>query len=746
VAAPQRESFDPLPLQPVSTPLRRHSAPAALASAGPPALNNTPDALSLLRALKRRWVLAFSLGIVLAGFAGAAAYFALPAKFTAFAIMQVSSQSGGPFGRQDNRSEFGTYIKTLAGRLKSREVLVKTISQDQVRHLRLIKKHPDALSTLTWMEENLKVEFSDNSELLTVSLTGEEQNDLQVIVNGLTKSFLDTINKQELKTRSETVDKVKLLYATSKEKLTEKFNAKEELLRAQGFKDQLALMQHQQNIQNQLQRVQDQLSSYQLEVSKKQAQLANLQATQKKLQTEPGPDASEKEMLDGDQELRTLQAKILRHERAVDIMEKAGHRETDSNLVQAKSDFAASKKKFDDRLKEVRQEFGRKNAQKQMGEIANAINLLQVELVPWEKHFEKMLEREKDLGDKVANFKDSVNRHSLLDGEIKQLEASTDDLHKRLKEAEIAAAAGARITPIGEAELQPRDVKKRVMFLLAAPIFGLCLAMFGVSWWECSARRIHEPEEVVASLAMRVVGQVPEMPDPKRRGAHDPQEEEIYRHNLVESIDAIRTMLLRSDGSEPIRVVMVTSAVSGEGKTTLASNLAMSLARAGRRTLLVDCDLRRPAAHQLFEQTLQPGFSEVVLQEVELPDAVRPTTADPNLFLLPAGQWDREVVQELAKSGVTSIFEKLRSEFDFIVVDSHPVLPATDSLLIAQQVDAVILSLMRDVSQMHLVHDACQQLSTLGIRLFGAVVNGVPVKIYGKSYQYTTPPQPTPAA
>ncbi len=745
MAAPQREPFEPLPMQPVST-LPRRTAPAAIASAGPPALSNTPDAFAMLRALKRRWVLAFALGIVLAGVAGAAAYFALPAKFTAFAIMQVSSQNGGPFGRNESRSEFGTYIKTLAGRLKSREVLVKTISQDQVRHLRLIKKHPDALSTLTWMEENLKVEFSDNSELLTVSLTGEEQNDLQVIVNNLTKSFLDMINKQEEKARKSQISRVEVLYAGSKENLTTKFNTKEELLRAQGFKDQLSLMQHQQNVQNQLQRVQEQMIANQLEMSKKQAQLANLKATEKRMQAEPGPEALEKEMVDVDQELRTLTAKMMRHERAVDIMEKAGHPDTESNLVQARGDHASAKKKFDDRLKVVRLEFGRKGQQKQLADVANQISLVSVDLVPWEKHFEKMLEREKDLGDKVANFKESVNRHTLLDGEIKQLSDATDDLHKRLKETEITAAGGPRIAPIGEAELQTRDVKKRIVMLMAAPLMGLLLAMFGVSWWECSARRIHEPEEVVTSLAMRVVGQVPEMPDPKRRGAGDPQEDEIYRHNLVESIDAIRTMLLRGDGSEPMRVVMVTSAVGGEGKTTLASNLAMSLARAGRRTLLIDCDLRRPAAHQLFEQTLQPGFSEVVLQEVELPDAVRPTTADANLFLLPAGHWDREVVQELAKSGVTSIFEKLRSEFDFIVVDSHPVLPATDSLLIAQQVDAVILSLMRDVSQMHLVHDACKQLSTLGIRLFGAVVSGVPVKVYGKSYQYPAQQQPTPAA
>src|SRR5213079_3042584 len=214
------------------------------------------------------------------------------------------------------------------------------------------------------------------------------------------------------------------------------------------------------------------------------------------------------------------------------------------------------------------------------------------------------------------------------------------------------------------------------------------------SWWEFAARRIHEPEEVVAGLAMRVVGAVPELPDPKRRRlGTNSQAEQLLQHNLIESIDAIRTMLLRNAGAEQLRVVMVTSAVSGEGKTTLASNLAMSLARAGRKTLLIDCDLRSPSAHQLFEQPLQPGFSEVVLHEVELPDAVRPTSTDPNLFILPAGLWDRNVVQELAKSGVTSIFEKLRDEFDFVIVDSHPVLGATDSLLIGQHVDAVIVSL-----------------------------------------------------
>src|SRR5262249_31667103 len=91
--------------------------------------------------------------------------------------------------------------------------------------------------------------------------------------------------------------------------------------------------------------------------------------------------------------------------------------------------------------------------------------------------------------------------------------------------------------------------------------------------------------------------------------------------------------------------------------------------------------------------------------------------------------------------GIESIFEKLKAEFDFVIVDSHPVLPATDSLLIGQHVDAVLISLMRDVSQVHHVHSACQQLTTLGIRVFGAVVNGVPVQVYGKGYPYSAQPK-----
>jgi capsular exopolysaccharide synthesis family protein len=184
--------------------------------------------------------------------------------------------------------------------------------------------------------------------------------------------------------------------------------------------------------------------------------------------------------------------------------------------------------------------------------------------------------------------------------------------------------------------------------------------------------------------------------------------------------------------------VLVTSAAPGEGKTTLAGHLAGSLARAGRKTLLIDGDLRRPAVHQMFELPLQPGFSEVLLAEVEAPEAVQETPVH-GLWVMTAGQWDREVLQALARDGLEGALDKLREEFDFIVIDSHPVLPAADTLLLAQRADAVILAVLREVSQAPRVYAASQRLAALGVRVLGAVVNGADPEDVVPASTYVTP-------
>src|ERR1700722_19022334 len=180
---------------------------------------------------------------------------------------------------------------------------------------------------------------------------------------------------------------------------------------------------------------------------------------------------------------------------------------------------------------------------------------------------------------------------------------------------------------------------------------------------------------------------------------------------------------------------MVTSAGSGEGKTTLTTQLAASLARAWKRTLVIDGDLRHPAAHKLFDVPPEPGLAEVLRGEVEPADAIR-ATPFARLWLLPAGNGDNHAIQALAQDNVGSLFEQLKQQYDFILIDTPPVLPVTDTLLLGQHVDGVVMSVLRDVSRAPAVYAAQQKLAPLGVTMLGAVVLGTEAEFGNQSYGY----------
>ena len=180
---------------------------------------------------------------------------------------------------------------------------------------------------------------------------------------------------------------------------------------------------------------------------------------------------------------------------------------------------------------------------------------------------------------------------------------------------------------------------------------------------------------------------------------------------------------------------MVAAALGGEGKTSLSIHLATSLARAGRRSLLVDCDLRRPTAHHPFNRPQGPGFCELLRGEINLAEAVRPTDI-PGLYVITAGYCDQLAIESLSQAIVPTVFARLRDQFTFVIVDSAPVLPVADSLEIGQHVDAVVFSVLRDVSRLPSIHAAYERLRALRIRMLGAVVAGTRGEVYGYSGRY----------
>src|SRR5262249_16799456 len=181
--------------------------------------------------------------------------------------------------------------------------------------------------------------------------------------------------------------------------------------------------------------------------------------------------------------------------------------------------------------------------------------------------------------------------------------------------------------------------------------------------------------------------------------------------------------------------LMVTSALKGEGKTSLACHLATSLARAGRCTLLLDCDFRSPSAHHVLDAPLMPGLCELLRGEANLGDAIRPT-ATALLSLIPAGRCDSQAIEALAQDDLRDLFLALRERFDFIIVDSAPALLVSDSLMISQHVDAVLFSILRDVSRVPKVHAAYERLTSIGARICGAVLAGAAEEATGYDYHY----------
>ena len=180
---------------------------------------------------------------------------------------------------------------------------------------------------------------------------------------------------------------------------------------------------------------------------------------------------------------------------------------------------------------------------------------------------------------------------------------------------------------------------------------------------------------------------------------------------------------------------MVTSAMGGEGKTSLSCHLATSLARSGRKTILVDTDLRRPSLHHLFSQPLGPGISEVLRGEVALEDAIVATEV-PELELLAAGECDDVTMRSLAQGGVAPLFERLKATYDCVIIDTAPVLPVTDTLLIAPYTDGVLLSVLNDVSRLPKLSEAHDRLTAIGVKVLGSVFIGERVNGYGKDYRY----------
>jgi capsular exopolysaccharide synthesis family protein len=204
----------------------------------------------------------------------------------------------------------------------------------------------------------------------------------------------------------------------------------------------------------------------------------------------------------------------------------------------------------------------------------------------------------------------------------------------------------------------------------------------------------------------------------------------VDRNSLIaEQYKSLRTSLYYLSPDEPLKSILISSSQEREGKSITASNLAFTLSLdTSKKTILVDADLRKPTIHTLFSIPREPGFSDILLGHVEVEDFIQKPTLQ-NLYIIPSGMETPMPSEILHSPKIKEIMEKLKSQFDYIIFDSPPVLSVTDASVLGANCDGVILVVKAEATQKNIIEEASNTLEEDNAKVKGYVLTNFHVPI-----------------
>ncbi len=296
--------------------------------------------------------------------------------------------------------------------------------------------------------------------------------------------------------------------------------------------------------------------------------------------------------------------------------------------------------------------------------------------------------------------------------------------------------------------IRPRWLLNTGIGFIAGVLLGLLLA----SLREQLDSSLKTPSDVEQDLRIPFLGLLPEMKDEEqrdRKGRRARRSKERGRTNgpmelvvhdqplsgIAEAARSIRTNIMFMNPDRPHRILLVTSAAPSEGKTTVACSIAIALAQGGQRVCIVDCDLRRPRLHRIFDRVGDAGVTNLLVGESTLDDVAKQTTVD-NLWSIPAGPTPPNPADMLHSERFRKFIEELGQRFDRVILDSPPLVAVTDSAIISRLVDGTVFVVRAFKTSKHLSAQGLRSLQGVDAPVVGAVLNAVNLDRQEYSYYY----------
>ena len=372
------------------------------------------------------------------------------------------------------------------------------------------------------------------------------------------------------------------------------------------------------------------------------------------------------------------------------------------------------------------------------------------------------------VGQRLALLPHTESEETTLQSQAQTYQREADRLREDLQSAEIDEAAEAgqvEIVDLASMPGTPIGSGRRPKAILAL-LIGLGLGVIAAYVRENYRPVIRRRDELEQSISLPNLALVPQirvgngsaprslrnvLPLPhfgkNGNGSHgspasDRPAELVtlsdIRSRGAEAYRTLRTNLLFSAAVRGLRRISVTSPGPTEGKSTTAANLAIAFAQQGQQVLLIDCDLRRSRIHKMFEQPQMPGLTNVLVGVASSVDeAIRPTKV-PGLSVLPSGSLPPNPAELLGSTAMQQLMDALSQRYDVIILDTPPVLAASDAAILGRVVDGTLVVVRAGRTERTALQSAIQQLSTVGSRLLGTVLNDPDGEVprYSPYYSY----------
>jgi polysaccharide biosynthesis transport protein len=627
------------------------------------------------------------------------------------------------------------YKNTQQQLVAGRFVLLAALRKPEVAKLASVQQAQKEGDIVGWLMKFLSVSFPGKAEIMQVDVSRPEAKEAATLVQAIVDAYLTDVVDAERNQKRVRLSELDRAYIEKETDVRAKREDLKKLAETLGTSDTETLNVKQKLALDLLNMYRQGLEKARFEVRTLQSQLASQQAMLKGVDTADVPDVDLQMAVQMDPIAKQLSTEIsFRKLETIYTTGAVANNAKTAYAGQGEQNLKTMQQQYDARVAELTDMV----RQKRRGMVQVEVQRLEAALAVMAEQEQNQIKMVEDQQKEAEKFGTSTVDIEMMRNDIKNIETLLTSVATEREKLRVEIRAVSRVTALGRADVPelPGNLLTRAILTVLAGLVGLCCPAAVVAWYDIRAKRINNSADVSRGLRLPVIGLMPLIPARVIRRLGSPSKRNKAWHmRLTESVDGITARVLRKADMEQSRVIMVSSAAGGEGKTTLATQLAMSLARAGRRTILVDFDLRRPAFDEVFGLPLEPGVCEVLRRQNPVSALVHQLPTN-NLSVLTAGRWDRSALASLSNGAAATMFKQLRENYEFVVVDTSPILPVADARFVSQHVDSVVLSVFRDVSEAPKIEAACEILSAFGVASVEAVVTGPNNMMYGKHMGY----------